>query len=355
MSDQPSSRRLFWKLYLALMISMALSIAGTTLYFALYGIKPPTPEGELLIGFIPAAPLLSSVLAITIVALVLAWYLSRPVAHLRWALRQAASGKLDTRVQPLLKGQRDEIADLALDFDTMAEQLETAVNSQRQLLHDVSHELRSPLSRLEAAIGLIRQNPERNAEMLERIETESARLNALIEELMMLHRLDAGSSPPRHERVDLIELLHAIAEDAEFEAYPKGVQIRIDAPCSFVVDANGELIYRAFENVTRNALKFAPPGSCIDIAAQADEQALQVTVADRGCGVPDNMLEAIFMPFVRSDAQTTTQRGTGLGLAITRRAIQMHGGTVKAMNRDGGGLVIVFMLVSTQKCPSRPY
>lgn len=180
--------------------------------------------------------------------------------------------------------------------------------------------------------------------MLTRIETESARLNALIEELMTLHRLDSSNPSLQRERVDLIELLHAIAEDAEFEALTKGVSVHIDAPGRFVADVHGELIYRAFENVIRNALKFAPSGSTIDIAAHADKGALQVTVADRGCGVPDDMLEAIFMPFVRSEVQSTTQRGTGLGLAITRRAIQMHGGAVKAMSRDGGGLAIGFSL-----------
>lgn len=342
MAHRLPTRRLFWKLYLALTISMVLSIAGTVLYLSVNGIKPPAPQGEPVMGFIPVVPLLSSFIVITLVAFALAWYLSRPIVHLQWALRRVASGQFDTRVQPLIKGQRDEIADLALEFDGMAEQLQIAVDSQRQLLHDISHELRSPLSRLETAIGLIRQNPECEAEMLERIETESARLNALIEELLTLYRLEAGAPALPRERVDLIELLHAIADDADFEARAKNRRVRIDAPCSFVADVQGELIYRAFENVIRNAVKYAPEDSSIDIMARVNEYGLKVTVSDRGAGVPAEMMDSIFQPFVRLEQHAGIKRGTGLGLAIARRAMQMHAATVKAKARDGGGLEVVF-------------
>jgi two-component system OmpR family sensor kinase len=284
-------------------------------------------------------PLLSALIAIFIIGLVLAWYLSRPLLHLRWALQRVARGHLETRVRPLMRGRRDEIADLAHDFDGMAEQLQKAVESRRTLLHDVSHELRSPLSRLQVAIGLMRRDPSLTESMLERIESESERLNDLIEELLTLHRLEAGvpSAPP--ERVDLIELLQAIAYDADFEARAAGCHVSIDAKGSFVAQVHGELIYRAFENVIRNAVKYSPKGTFVDVHAIVDPSGLTVRVADRGPGVPPEKLSEMFEPFMRI-GKNDGRHGAGLGLAITRRAMAMHGAQVNASLREGGGLVI---------------
>lgn len=332
--------RLFWKLVLALSMSMLLTMVGGITYLLLNGRSlPPIPHGEPMVGFIPLIPLLSALIAITLIGLVLAWYLSLPLRHLRWALRRVAHGHLDTRVRPLMRGRRDEIADLAHDFDGMAEQLQSAVESQRTLLHDVSHELRSPLTRLQAAIGLIRQDPSLTNSMLERIEAESERLNDLIEELLTLHRLEAGAPASSPERVDLIELLQSIADDAEFEAQASGRTVSIEASGSFVVPVHGELIYRAFENVVRNAVKYSPRGATVEIRAVIEAQGLTVSVADRGPGVPPEMLASIFQPFVRI-GNTENLQGTGLGLTIAHRAMVMHGAQVQAEPRQGGGLVI---------------
>lgn len=336
--------RLFWKLVGALWISMILSIAGAATYFYLTGQVPPPPrDGIERIGVLPLVPLLSAGIAILITGLALAWYLVRPLQHLRWALRRMAEGHLDTRVQPLMGRRSDEIVDLAHDFDRMAVQLQQLTESRRILLHDISHELRSPLTRIQAAIGLLRQDPSQSDAMISRIGRESERLDALIEELLTLHRMEAGEAV--RERVDIIELLHAIAEDADFEARASSRSVMIEAPGQFVANVNGDLIYRAFENVIRNAVKFSPEDAVVEIQSQVtdDGRVLKTTVCDRGPGVPEYMLEAIFQPFTRVEGSEPVH-GAGLGLAITLRAIQMHGGHVRACRRAGGGLEVLLTI-----------
>jgi len=343
----PRIGRLFWKLLLALWLSMVLSFAGTLAYIVLMG-RPPPPEGDTSFGFVPLVPLVSAMVAVLIIGPALAWYLSRPLRHLRWALRRAAEGRFDTRVQPLMEGRRDEIADLAQEFDRMASQLQQITESRQVLLHDISHELRSPLSRLQAAIGLLRQDPSKTGSMVDRIQRESERLDVLIEELLTLHRLEAPTGLAR-ERVDVIELLQAIAEDADFEARPQlGRQVRIDAPGQFVAQVNGELLYRAFENVIRNAVKYTAPGTVVEIHARVDAEngQLVTTVQDRGLGVPASMLQKIFEPFTRVEGGESV-RGVGLGLAIARRAMALHGGNIEASLRHGGGLVMTLRLPAT--------
>ncbi len=336
--------RLFWKLLLALWLSMVLSFVGTMAYITFVG-RPPPPDEMTSLGFIPLVPLISAMAAVLIIGPVLAWYLSRPLRHLRWALRRAAEGRFDTRVQPLIGGRRDEIADLAHEFDNMASQLEQMTASRKVLFHDISHELRSPLSRLQAAIGLLRQDPSTTGAMVDRIQRESERLDVLIEELLTLHRLEAPADLIR-ERVDVIELLHAIAEDADFEARSQlGRQVRIEAPGQFVAHVNGELLCRAFENVIRNAVKYTAPRTEVEILARviAESGLLEITVQDHGPGVPPAMLQRIFEPFTRVEGGESV-RGVGLGLAIALRSMKLHGGHIEASLREGGGLIVKLSL-----------
>lgn len=344
-----SERRLgslFWKLLFAIVMSMVLAIGAMTGYLYLTGHEaPPPPEGLPMWGPVPVVPFLAVTGAVLLISLLFAWYLSRPLRHLSWAMDRFAEGRLDTRVGPLMSGRRDEIADLAHDFDRMAARIEQLAQANRALMHDISHELRSPLTRLQAAIGLLQQDPAQAAAMIERIMLESERLDMLIEELLTLHRLDAGPNGVPQQRVDVIELLQAIADDADFEARASQRTLCLDASGSFVIVAHGELVYRAFENVIRNALKFSPPGSRIEVDARIAEggRMLVTTVQDRGPGVPAGMLQAIFEPFARVEGSESVG-GTGLGLAIARRAMLLHGGTVEATLREGGGLVVTLAL-----------
>lgn len=272
-----------------------------------------------------------------------------PLRVLSWALHEVAAGRLETRVQARIGHRDDELADLGEDFDRMAQQLQQLTQSRNELLHDISHELRLPLARLQVAIGLLKQDPAQHDAMLERIERESARLDALIKELLTWHRLEAGVAPPPTSRVDVLELLHAITEDADFEAQSEGKAVRIEAAGQFVAEVHGELMCRAFENVIRNAIKFTAPGSEVWVRATVDETTgvLHCTVDDHGPGVPPQALEAMFEPFTRVDG-SQGGKGVGLGLAIARRAMELHGGHIRAQPGAQAGLRVSLVLPPTR-------
>ena len=306
--------------------------------------RPPPPAGT--------GPIVVELLAVLVASLLfsagLAWYLTRPVRHLREASRRFADGALDTRVSPLMGGRRDDVADLGRDFDRMAERLQSLIGAQRRLLHDVSHELRSPLARMQVAVELARQQPDRMAGILDRIEQETQRLDGLVGEILTLSRLEATAGPPGDEYVDLGELLDAVVADARFEANAKGREVALEttgATGTAVVRGRGELLHRAVENVLRNAVRFAPAGSVVAVRLAVDATGTRATVTacDSGPGVPADRLALVFELFVRLSA-ATDERGYGLGLAIARRAVEAHGGTIAAMNRPEGGFCVVIEL-----------
>jgi len=275
----------------------------------------------------------------------LAWYLSTPIRHLRAAFDAVAAGRLDTRIGAHMGRRRDEIADLGRDFDRMAGQLQTLVGSQRRLLHDVSHELRSPLARLEAAIGLARQRSDQLNDTLDRIEREAVRLDQLVGEILTLARMQAGMTRAADEAIDLVALVQEVAQDARFEAQASGREVRCVRTGEVLVIANVELLHRALENVVRNAVKFTNVGTSVEveITGAGDPNLVLVTVSDRGPGVPEGELDAIFEPFFRGETRVKTA-GFGLGLAIAQRAIEAHGGRIHARNRAGSGLQVEIRL-----------
>ncbi|MBN2371533.1 MAG: HAMP domain-containing protein [Vicinamibacteria bacterium] len=306
----------------------------------------------------PYVPLTVGLVASLCFGALLAWYVSRPVRHLQHACASLAGGRLETRVAPLMGGRRDEIADLGKDFDRMARQLQALITAQHSLLHDVSHELRSPLARLQAAIGLARQNPRKIETMLERIEREAVRVDELVGELLTLSRLGSGvdsGSAERAQRTDLADLVASIAADASFEAQSSGRSVVFTCNSEASADARVELLHRAFENVIRNALKYTNAGSSVEVDAGTthDRAAFIVTVSDRGPGVPEDDLETIFSPFYRGPCDSSAA-GFGLGLAIARRAVEAHGGAIHARNRAGGGLVVEILLPLDRAGTSSP-
>src|SRR3989344_2613660 len=222
---------------------------------------PPGPGGQ----FFLLVPVISGVLSSLLASLALAWYLTKPLRHLHWGVDRVADGRFDTRIRPHMGRRRDELVDLADRFDHMTEQLQQLTEARTRLFHDLSHELRSPLGRMRAAMGLIRQDPSEAGAMVERIDREIERLDGLVNELLTLHRLEAGASHQRNDHIDLIELLRDIAEDAGFEAASTGRRLSLQATGRFVAQADGELLYRAFENVIRNAVKFTAPDTAIEV------------------------------------------------------------------------------------------
>ena len=354
MQRKPYRFGIFWKLLLVLWLSMALSVVAAIVYVRLSMGPMATPPPQLMtLGMIPLVPLVTGSLAMLGVGMAVAWYLAGPIRHLRQGLRRAALGHFETRVMPLLGGRRDELAELAEDFDRMAAQLQQLTHSRQQLLHDVSHELRSPLARMQAAIGLSRQDPLQAAVMLERIEQESERLDELIEQLLTLHRLEAGAESWPLETMDLLDLLRAVADDADFEARAQSRKVQLHAKGTFVANVHGELLYRAFENVVRNAVKYTAPGTSVEVTvdSMANVDQLVVRVSDRGPGVAEESRERMFEPFVRLEGAESV-RGAGLGLAIALRAVKMTGGRIAASARPGGGLT---MTICIPRTPSMPF
>jgi signal transduction histidine kinase len=292
-------------------------------------------------------PLLASSAVSLLFASLLAWYFSRPIRSLRQAFESVASGKLDTRIGASMGMRQDELADLGAGFDYMTERLQNLMEGQRRLLHDVSHEMRSPLARLQAVTDLIRQQPERSAELLERMERDMGRMDQLIGELLTFARLDAGMAGDLTETVDLFELVCSIADDAQFEAAQKNCRIVVHFHEPIFIRGNRELLHRAAENVVRNALRYSPEGGQITIAKKinAAKQQVEIHISDEGPGVRDDDLKSIFDPFFRC-AGAGDPPGYGLGLAITRRIIEAYGGHVAAINQENGGLLVTLCLPS---------
>ncbi len=291
-----------------------------------------------------------------LVCYLLARYMTAPVVRLRAATQRLAAGDLSARVgAPAARGG-DEIAQLVRDFDAMAERLEKSVNAQARLLNDISHELRSPLARLNVALELARQRSGPQAtSALDRIDLESNRLNELIGGLLTIARMEDGNEPVKKSPIHLTEMLDQIAQDADYEAQNRNCHVdRVIVEDCWVLGAP-MLLHSAIENVVRNATRYTNEGTNVEIRLQAAPgprgQEAVITVSDSGPGVPEDALDKLFRPFYRiDDARGRQTGGVGLGLAITERAVRLHGGTVKAVNRPAGGLMIEIRLpLSTVK------
>ena len=280
-------------------------------------------------------------LAITLVAVGLCFaltlHITRPLGKLRQAASDIADGRLKTRVRPAIGRRHDEIALLGDDFDRMAEQIERLVTAQRNLLGDVSHELRSPLARLIVALSLLKQAQSDEApEYQARIGIEAERLDKLIGQLLTLTRIDSGVDSTLRETFDLANLVQEVTADGDFEARVQNRAVRFLAPESCPMTGVAELIRSAVENVVRNAVRHTAEGTTVEVTIERKEPFALLRVRDHGPGVPVEMLDKIFLPFHRNG----DGGGAGLGLAIADRVVRMHHGTLKAYNAREGGLVI---------------
>jgi two-component system, OmpR family, sensor kinase len=293
----------------------------------------------------PIVTAIATLLVSTIVCFLLARYLSDPIRHLRAATRSIAAGNLGVRVSSLMGGRRDELGLLALDFDVMAERLRALLASHRELLRDVSHELRSPLARLQIALGLARR-PNANLEQeFDRIEQETARLDELIGEILSLSRLDDPARAQVIEPVNLEELIEIQVDNARVEAEPRSIQVLIRAMAPLTIQGDRELLYRAVENVLRNAVRFSPVGGMVEVAVERTLEQALIRIRDHGPGVPEDLLARIFEPFFCvASARDRESGGYGIGLAITARVAALHGGSVRAKNAEGGGLQVEIAL-----------
>lgn len=273
-----------------------------------------------------------------ILCYLLALYLTSPVRKLRKATQMLSEGALDTRVADRLERRRDELGDLARDFNVMATRIESLIMSQQRLNRDISHELRSPLARLNVALEIAKQKSSPDTQpILSRIEGESERLNEMISRLLTLAKLETGSEVVEPVRVDLTSVVSDVAEDAQFEAEAKGRQVVLAAKDGVAVLGNENLLRSAIENVLRNAVRYTAEGTAVSVGLEAYNGRATLTVSDHGGGVPEDELENLFRPFYRvGEDRTRSTGGTGLGLAIAERAIKAHKGSITAENRNGG-------------------
>jgi len=279
-----------------------------------------------------------------IVCWLLARHLTRPIRELQAASARLAQGDFAVEIDRRTLARRDELAALARDFARMAGKLEKLLAAQRQLLRDVSHELRSPLARLQVAAALARRKGTGLVDAeIDRMELETARVDELIGQLLALMRLEAAAGALPSTTIDLSGLLATVARDAEFEARALGVSVESRIVPGLRVQGSADLLRSAVDNIVRNGLRHTARDSRVMIAAAPDPHSSQlvITVRDHGPGVPDAMLERIFDEFVRVDeARAQHAGGTGLGLAIARAGVMAHRGSILARNAATGGLEI---------------
>jgi two-component system, OmpR family, sensor histidine kinase CpxA len=340
----------FWQRVTPSPFRRQVQVAASGHRYTLVAFLPPSgPFGP---GGVPGLSILIGIISSGLICYLLARYLTAPVVRLRAATQRLAAGDLSARAGGLAARRRDEMAQLVRDFDTMAERLEATVTAQARLLNDISHELRSPLARLNVASALAHQRAGVEAHgALERIDLEAERLNELIGGLLTIARLDSGNDARQKSPILLGEMIEGIADDADFEAQGRGCRVESTIKEDCLVTGAPMLLHSAIENVVRNAARYTREGSSVQITLErgqggAGPEAV-IRILDSGPGVPEEELDKLFRPFYRiDDARGRQTGGVGLGLAITERAVRLHGGSVKASNRPEGGLQVEIRLPS---------
>lgn len=303
---------------------------------------------------LPRTGIIVTVLISGMIAYFLARYLTSPVNKLQSVVQSFAAGNLSVRVTPALGKRRDELAALGREFDHMAERIQALIDSQKRLLADISHELRSPLARLSVALELARKNSNDKATpALNRIEQEAERLNKLVGHLLALTRLESGAEKITPDTVLLEELVQQIIDDANYEAKPQHKEVIATSLEACRVIGSPELLRSGIENVIRNGVRYTPVGGTVEISLRWKLDTAELTVKDQGPGVPEGELEHIFRPFYRvSEARERSSGGTGLGLSIADRTVKLHGGTIRADNTQSGLCVTIRLpLAPNQKPP----
>src|SRR6266850_2992943 len=300
--------------------------------------------GMLLSAGIPF--LLGLLFVVTILCLWLAYHIAAPIHGIQSAARRVAQGDLSARVPHAISLRRDELAALAMDFDSMVERIETLIRTQRNLLTSVSHELRSPLARLNVSLAVMRKQASAEAcDICERMERDVARIDARIGQLLTLSRLEAGLPLGKRENVNFTLLVEEVVADGNFEAQSLGKSVSLKSSSDVVLETADSLALRsACENIVRNAIHFTRPGTEVNVALDVDNTASSrqvfLTVRDQGPGVPKDALQNIFSPFFRINGPGRREEGNGLGLAIAIEAIRLHHGSITASNLNPEGLEI---------------
>ncbi len=296
--------------------------------------------------------LLVAIMVIVSVAWLIARTISRPVSELQMAVRELASGDVGVRVPESISSRNDELGALAADFNRMAGRLQQLIEGRESLFQEMSHELRSPLARLQAAIELAAERNESPVSERGQIELEIARMNRVIGEMLRYSSLD-NQVTIKQQLLRVNRRLQDIVATEQVEASNAGCELQLDAEPDLTIIGDPELISRGFENIIRNAIRFAPAGSRVSIQAWRESDAagqpqIAITVKDSGPGIDAEQLQRVFEPYVKLNAGQNSQPSTGLGLAIVKRVVERHHGSVTADNRDGGGLCVTVRLPAAE-------
>jgi len=296
-------------------------------------------------------PILQVITALIIVALLTAfvtWRITHPLRKLKQATDSFARGNLDIRLPKLVGCRKDEIGEVGLAFNHMAERISLLVSNQQRLFRDISHELRTPLARQQIALELLaRKLPDTEHQSLHRIEREIERMNALIDQVLTLLRLEQNGQSPNIEAYDLSNLLYKLTQDAQFEAQSKD-QVHLQQPDKNPLTGQPELVSRAVENILRNAIRYTPDDGRVFLQVNMHKDTVVIRIEDEGEGVPEDSLKHLFEPFYRVEASRNQQSGGyGVGMAIAEQAIRAQGGRIEASNRSSGGLRVDIILPKT--------
>jgi two-component system sensor histidine kinase CpxA len=296
-------------------------------------------------------PMLQVITALIIVALLTAfvtWRITHPLRKLKQATDSFARGNLDIRLPDRVECRKDEIGEVGLAFNHMAERISLLVSNQQRLFRDISHELRTPLARQQIALELLaRKLPDTEHQSLHRIEREIERMNALIDQVLTLLRLEQNDQSPSIEAYDLSDLLYKLTQDAQFETQSKD-QIHLQQPEKNPLTGQPELVSRAVENILRNAIRYTPDDGRVFLQVDMHKDTVVIRIEDEGEGVPEDSLKHLFEPFYRVEASRNQQSGGyGVGMAIAEQAIRAQGGRIEATNRSSGGLRVDITLPKT--------
>ena len=274
---------------------------------------------------------------------ILAKHIVTPIRQLKKALAELAQNRWQTQLGTELTGRRDEFGSVSTKFNLMASQAAEAIASQQRLLHDVSHELRSPLARMQILAGLATQSPN-DTSLLRRIESEVTKIDSLVNDILTFSRLDYGNIQARFVNVDVMELVSSICDDALLEARSSNKNLWVHLNSVEEVSADPALLYSAIENAIRNAIKYTPEQTEVNVHLHQKENTILLQVCDQGPGVPASDLPHLFSPFFRSKSN---HNGIGLGLSIAKRAIEVNGGSIHAENIFKQGVVSGFYVLIT--------
>jgi two-component system OmpR family sensor kinase len=305
----------------------------------------PQTRSTILLG----VQLALSLLFIGLIGWWLARSVARPVEALRNATRRMAAGELSTRVGRIRGTRYNELTQLAHDFDAMAERIEALVAHDRRVLQDLSHELRSPLARLQLILDLAQRSDDAvaAAAYFEQAEIEIARLDRMTGEMLALSRLEGGIPGLACDELDLVELARASTRQSQLEASAAGITLQLQAPEQPVrMVGSAQLIERAIDNLLGNAIKFSPRGGAVRLTVSVTNRIADISISDSGPGVPEAELDSLFRPFFRG-SNAASAEGHGLGLAIVQRVVKIHRGELSVSNREGGGLRVSMRLPLT--------